>query len=198
MGRLSKNDEKAHPDPVAREEFIKTLLGMQRHLYNTPSVVYYTIFNEGWGQFTADTVYDLAKKNDPTRVYDATSGWFQRTRSDVDSRHVYFKPLSFQKRDGRPLIVSEFGGYSLRIDGHLFGKNNYGYRLFDSGEKFEQALLSLYENEVIPEIPRGLSGTVYTQLTDVEDETNGLITYDRRLVKVSEEKMQNLAKKLKI
>ena len=166
-----------------------------RHLYNHPSVVYYTIFNEGWGQFDADENYRRLKALDPTRVWDATSGWFAEKESDVTSEHIYFKKLDLKNDPDRPLVLSEFGGYSCKIEGHSFNLDNtYGYRFFTDVDKFGEALKSLYLDEVIPMIDRGLCATVYTQVSDVEDETNGLVTYDRQVVKVKKDDMLQIAK----
>ncbi len=164
-------------------------------LYNHPSVVYYTIFNEGWGQFDADENYLRLKEYDPTRIWDATSGWFTEKESDVTSEHIYFKRLDLKNDPNRPLVLSEFGGYSCKIEGHSFNLDNtYGYRFFTDTEKFGEALKSLYLDEVVPMIDRGLCATVYTQVSDVEDETNGLVTYDRQVVKVSKNDMLEISK----
>ncbi|MBR2335414.1 MAG: MFS transporter [Clostridia bacterium] len=166
-------------------------------LYNHPSVCYYTIFNEGWGQFDADKNYTRLKALDPTRIFDATSGWFHENLSDVQSEHIYFKKLNLKSTLEKPLVLSEFGGYSYKVDNHSFNLDKtYGYRFFTDREKFGDALEALYLDEVIPMIERGLCATVYTQVSDVEDETNGLYTYDRQVLKVDEGKMQNIAKKL--
>ena len=94
-------------------------------------------------------------------------------------------------------MLSEFGGYSLKLEGHSFNlKKNYGYRTFKDEKEFEAALEALYKTQVIPLIKEGLCASVYTQLTDVEDETNGLLSYDRKIVKVSAEMMQNIAKEI--
>ncbi len=189
VGLQRLNDKHAHRNPESREIFERTMREEVELLYNHPSIVYYTIFNEGWGQFCSDEMYDKLKELDPTRIIDSTSGWFRRTRSDVDSRHIYFKALKPKKPDGRPLVISEFGGYSYRTPGHLFGEKNYGYRLFESREELEDALIALYENEVYPLVSEGASAFVYTQVSDVEDETNGLVTYDRAVIKVSPERL---------
>ena len=166
-----------------------------RHLYNHPSVVYYTIFNEGWGQFDADENYRRLKALDPSRIWDATSGWFTEKESDVTSEHIYFKKLDLKNEPNRPLVLSEFGGYSCKIADHSFNLDNtYGYRFFTDVDKFGEALKSLYFDEVIPMIDRGLCATVYTQVSDVEDETNGLVTYDRQVVKVKRDDMLQIAK----
>jgi hypothetical protein len=120
-----------HLDKETRQNFIQHMIDTINYLYNVPSVLYYTIFNEAWGQFCADKMYVLAKGYDSTRIFDATSGWFWRHKSDVDSRHIYFKKLTYNNPDGRPCVVSEFGGFSHRVDGHVFGDDNYGYTLYE-------------------------------------------------------------------
>ncbi len=177
-----------------RRNFIEESKGLVTHLYNHPSVVYYTLFNEGWGQFDAVNMYHLFKEFDPTRIWDATSGWFQTGKSDVLSEHIYFKPIKL-KNDGRPLVLSEFGGYSYKVEGHSFNPaNTYGYRFFSDEKLFRKALADLYTNEVLPQIEtQGLCAAVLTQVSDVEDETNGLFTYDRQVLKVDKDEMKALA-----
>ena len=169
-------------------------------LYNHPSIVYYTIFNEGWGQYDADRIYRELKAYDPTRVYDATSGWFFEKESDVTSDHIYFKPITSKNLSfdpSRPCVLSEFGGYSCKIEGHSFNLDKtYGYSTCKNEAEFMRAFDALYRNEVIPAIDRGLCVTVYTQVSDVEDETNGLLTYDRRITKVDQAEMQRIASEL--
>ncbi len=165
-------------------------------LYNNPSVCYYTIFNEGWGQCDAKNIYKNLKKMDNSRIWDATSGWFQTGESDVLSEHVYFKPVKL-KKDKRPLVLSEFGGYSCEIDNHTFNPGkSYGYKMFKAANEFENALIKLYKNEIIPAIEDGLCATVLTQLSDVEDETNGIVTYDRQIIKIDRDKMKSLSEEI--
>ena len=166
------------------------------HLYNVPSIVYYTIFNEGWGQFNADEMYGKLKAYDPTRVLDSTSGWFRRSETDVDSRHIYFRPLKPKRLDGSPLVISEFGGYAHGVKGHTFGEDVYGYRVFNERSEFETALLKLYDTEVRALVENGASAFVYTQVSDVEDEINGFITYDRQVLKVDAEKLNDELKNI--
>lgn len=176
--------------PRRRERFESDGHATLAQLYNHPSVVYYTIFNEGWGQYDADRLYREMKAADPSRVFDATSGWFFEKESDVDSHHVYFKPIKL-KIGARPLVLSEFGGYSCKIEGHSFNLDKtYGYKYFSKAEEFEKALERLYLDEVVPAVRKGLCAAVLTQVSDVEDETNGLVTYDRKVVKVSEQRMK--------
>jgi beta-galactosidase/beta-glucuronidase len=179
-----------------RKIFINHMLDTAKLLYNTPSVVEYTVFNEGWGQFKADDAYKTLKEFDTTRVIDATSGWFEGRMTDFNSKHIYFRIPTVKSINNRPLFLSEFGGYSLRIDGHLFGKDNYGYKLYPDEESFTEAVRELYTEGVLPLIEKGLSATVYTQLSDVEDETNGLLTYDRRVMKIKPEIMRSINESL--
>ena len=167
-------------------------------LYNHPSVCYYTIFNEGWGQYLgASKVYDELKAYDPTRIWDTASGWFKVPRSDVQSEHIYFRRVKLTGKK-LPLVLSEFGGYSCKMEGHSFNLDqNYGYSTYATPKAFEDALERLYFDEIVPCIKDGgLNATVLTQVSDVEDETNGLVTYDRQVCKVEPARMQALAKAL--
>ncbi len=168
-------------------------------LYNHPCVCYYTIFNEGWGQYDSDRIYGEMKALDPTRIWDSTSGWFFKKESDVRSEHVYFRKIKLKSCADRPLVLSEFGGYSYKDKDHSFNPvDNYGYKSFESESALTRGLCDLYIGEVLPEIrDKGLCATVLTQLSDVEDETNGLLTYDRQVVKVNEDEMRAVIQSLK-
>ncbi len=180
-----------------KKEFEKTSFGIMDVLYNHPSVIYYTIFNEGWGQYSADENYKLFKNYDNSRIFDTTSGWFKETLTDVESDHVYFKPINLKSKNGKPMVLSEFGGYSCKVEGHSFNlKDNYGYRTYKTLSEFEEGLITLYETEVMNAIENGLSAAVLTQVSDVEDETNGLLTYDRQILKVSKDRIKALSEKL--
>lgn len=184
--------------PRRRAHFEQTARDTIAALYNHPCVVYYTIFNEGWGQYDADRLYRELKAKDPTRVFDATSGWFCEKESDVKSEHIYFKKIRLTNDPDRPLVLSEFGGYSYKIAEHAFNLDKtYGYRFFSSRRAFCNAIDALYRDEILPAIrTRGLCATVLTQISDVEDETNGLLTYDRQLLKVDRVQMAALSSAL--
>ncbi|SEW12829.1 MFS transporter [[Clostridium] fimetarium] len=168
------------------------------YLYNFPSICYWTIFNEGWGQFQSDDMYDMIKELDSTRFIDSTSGWFWQKKSDVDSYHIYFKSIRV-KKSKRPIVLSEFGGYCLKAEEHSFNlRRTYGYRFYKEGKELQEALNGVYFGEIAEEIQNGLCGSIYTQVSDVEDETNGLFTYDRKILKVDAEEMKKIAKGLKI
>ena len=173
-------DKNYHRSPETRRIFKETATATIDILYNFPCICYYTIFNEGWGQFCADELYDFVKALDATRIIDSTSGWFKQKKSDVHSDHVYFRKIKI-KRAQKPIVISEFGGYSLKLEpGHYFNKNqNYGYKSFHSQQELEQAIQNLYDTQIKPYIKKGLCAAIYTQLSDVEDETNGFLTYDR-------------------
>ncbi|MBR4071931.1 MAG: glycoside hydrolase family 2, partial [Clostridia bacterium] len=166
-------------------------------LYNHPSVVYYTIFNEGWGQHCSTEIYRILKANDNTRVWDTASGWFKGFESDVQSEHVYFKPVNLKGEKGRPMVLSEFGGYSYKINDNSYNLDKtYGYKTCKNKEEFTSDLEKLYIDEIVPMIEMGLNATVLTQVSDVEDETNGILTYDRKIVKPDSYRMKNISHNL--
>ena len=166
------------------------------HLYNHPCIVAYTVFNEGWGQFESDRMYDFVKELDATRLIDATSGWFEHQKSDFDSVHIYFKLMQLNPKE-RPMFVSECGGYSYLVDEHYYAKyNHYGYGNSTNPEQLTEMIAQMYRKMLLPGIADGVCGCIYTQLSDVEDETNGLYTYDRRVCKVDAGTMSAVAKEL--
>ena len=165
------------------------------HLYNVPSIALWVIFNEGWGQFDSEKAAERLAALDTTRTVDRASGWHDQGGGELLSLHVYFRPFKM-KRDSRAVVLSEFGGYNCHIEGHCFNDADYGYRRFKSKEALTEALKALYRNEIIPAKARGLCASVYTQLSDVEDEQNGLLTYDRKVCKLPEEDMAELNREL--
>ena len=182
-------------DGGERARFRQELAEMIGHLYNCPCIVLWVPFNEGWGQFDAKGACELIQSLDHTRVIDHASGWHDQGIGQVRSDHVYFRPYRFKKdRKGRAVLLSEFGGYNLRIEGHGFGEKDFGYRRFSSSGELKNALERLYQEQIAPAVERGLAAAVYTQLTDVEDELNGLISYDREVVKISPEDMNTIIK----
>ena len=196
VGIQTLNDKRMHTDPASRSEFLKGMEATVNQLRNHPCILYWTIFNEGWGQFDSDNVYHHLKAMDDTRWIDSTSGWFRRKETDVDSRHVYFKPIRL-KAGEKPLVLSEFGGYSYKPEGHVFNtEKTYGYGKFENAEEFAAAVEKLYYEQVIPAAQKGLCAAIYTQVSDVEDETNGLLSYDRKVEKLKAERMRPIAQAL--
>ena len=168
-----------------------------RHLYNHPSIVLYTLFNEGWGQHDTQNLYRHFRAMDPSRIWNAASGWFKNSDSDVQSEHIYFGSLKMKPTGRRPLLLTEFGGYSCALEGHRFNPDEeYGYQKYPTVEDFQAALEKLYREGILPQIRRGLCGCILTQVSDVEEETNGLVTYDRMVIKADREEMQALARDL--
>ena len=168
-----------------------------RHLYNHPCIVLYTLFNEGWGQHDTQNLYRHFRAMDPSRIWNAASGWFKNSDSDVQSEHIYFGSLKMKPTGRRPLLLTEFGGYSCALEGHRFNPDEeYGYQKYPTVEDFQTALLKLYREGLLPQIRRGLCGCILTQVSDVEEETNGLVTYDRMVIKADREAMQSLARDL--
>ena len=174
--------------------FEQHCLDTQRHLYDHPCVIGYTIFNEGWGQFGSDRVYRRLRAADPTRFYDSTSGWFAQKESDVDSEHVYFRNRHL-KGGRRPLLLSECAGFKCPVEGHHRPlKKSWGYSKPCDRAQFTATLREMYEQMVLPSVPDGLCGCIVTQLSDVEEELNGLYTYDRAVCKPDAETMRALAR----
>ena len=196
VGLKKLKDKRLHRDKATRAAFFKGMEATVNQLRNHPCIVYWTIFNEGWGQFDSQTAFERMKELDSTRFIDTASGWFKGADSQVDSEHIYFKPVKL-KYSEKPMVLSEFGGYSYKPEGHVANPvNTYGYRFFKEQADFESALVRLYEDEIIPAVGQGLCGAIYTQVSDVEDETNGLLSYDRRVCKVSTLPMKAIAEKL--
>ena len=191
-----RTDARMHPDPDARRIFTESMEATVRRLHNHPCICLWTIFNEGWGQFCADDAYEKLKAIDGSRFIDSTSGWFHQRKSDVDSLHIYFREphLGTQRL---PQLLSEFGGFVWKLPEHCFNiKKTYGYRTFETREAFVEALRALYRS-LIPLAKSGLCGAIYTQVSDVEDETNGLFTFDRAVLKVQPEELCDLFEQLK-
>lgn len=183
----------ARGDKEARAEFRAELAEMVRHLYNCPCVSMWVIFNEGWGQFDAADMLELVRSIDKTRPIDHASGWHDQGVGQVKSEHVYFRRYSFKPdKKGRAVLLSEFGGYGHRVLGHCFGNKDFGYKKFEMPAQLEIAIEELYQGQIGPARLQGLSAAVYTQLADVEDELNGLLTYDRKVAKISPEVVRKL------
>ena len=197
LGLQKRPDRKLHTDETARRLFLSSMEATVRQLWNYPCICYWTIFNEGWGQFDSDRVCGQLKKLDDTRFIDATSGWFRQKNPDLDSRHVYFRKVKLFGDGEKPLILSEFGGKTYRCEGHVFNpEKTYGYGKCETLDALNEAIAAAYQDEVLPCVKKGLCAAVYTQLSDVEDEINGLVSYDRRVEKLRPEVMLPIAQQL--
>jgi len=193
VGIQTLPDRNLHKDEFSRKRFLEGMRATVNQLKNHPCICYWTIFNEAWGQFDSDNVYELFKKLDDTRFIDSTSGWFRQKKSDVDSRHVYFRKVNLKAKD-KPLVLSEFGGKTYKAEGHIFNPDKaYGYGGCETLEALNEALVKLYMDEIVPSVRNGLCAAIYTQVSDVEDEINGLVTYDRKVEKIDPEKLLPVA-----
>lgn len=181
---------------LSRKQYYFEAVEMMNNLQNVVSLAVYTPFNEGWGQFDAVKTTEYLKSIDSSRLYDHASGWIDKGAGDVYSRHIYFRKCKPKNDNKRVLALTEFGGYSFPLKGHTFTDKKFGYKMFKDGGEFTKAYKNLYYNEVIPLINnQGLSATVYTQLTDVEEEINGLFSFDR-VLKIDKEVLIKINKDL--
>ena len=170
---------------LGRKVWIKEMRDTVKHLYNVPSIVLWTPFNEGWGQFDANAIADRMKKLDPTRLVDHASGWYDQGGGDIRSVHNYFRKLIVEK-DDRAFCLTEYGGLTLLVEGHSYSPEVYGYGQCENAEEFQKKFKDLQET-VKRLSEEGLSGAVYTQVSDVEEEVNGLLTFDRKINKLKTE-----------
>ncbi len=196
IGLLKRPDNLLPAQGKRKDFFRQHMVDTLHHLHNHPSIVAYTIFNEGWGQFHSDAMYQLAKETDPSRLYDSTSGWFAQKHSDFDSPHVYFRTKRLNPHN-RPLLLSECGGFTMDVAGHRFNPDKkYGYGTCENSVALTEKIIDMYQKMVFPAIPDGCCGCIYTQLSDVEEEINGFYTYDRQVCKVEKEELRMLARKI--
>lgn len=180
-----------------REEHEKAVFETIDLLYNFTSISCWVPFNEAWGQFDAKRIGETVKKYDPTRVVDHASGWHDQKGPELKSVHQYILPFIAPKGDGRPLVLSEFGGYSRIIENHVWNRQkSFGYVMYKTKETLTSAYKKLFEKQIIPSIAKGLSATVYTQVSDVEFEVNGIFTYDRELLKIDGDTIREINSKL--
>ena len=200
-GRLSDTRENyklfSREDKKGREEYYTDALRMISSLYNCVSLCMWVPFNEGWGQFDAARVCEFFRRHDKTRTIDHASGWHDQGTGDVNSFHIYFTPFVFPKLtkdDDRVTALTEFGGYSMQTEGHVFNTEKFfGYRKYSEKSALQRAIRHLYLDRIAPLIKKkGLSALVYTELSDVEDETNGFLSFDREVLKVDADFMREI------
>ena len=182
-------------DKEGRYLYEKDLSTMMNHLKNVTSIATWVPFNEAWGQFDAKRITKQIFDRDQTRLIDHASGWSDQHVGDYYSRHIYFTKVKFKKRQAKTRIIAltEFGGYSLAINEHRFNEDKvFGYKVFRDQESLTKGIERLYESEILPNIKHGLNVLIYTQLSDVEDEVNGFITYDRKVLKINPKVMKRI------
>ena len=201
LGKVDLPDKDSKPygrsGMLSRARFRREMADTVRLLYNCPCIALWTVFNEGWGQFDALDMAMELKKLDATRFIDHASGWQDQGYEEIKSRHIYFRPVKL-KNDGRALALTEYGGYILAVDGHRWTDKVFGYRICRDGAALARDYEKLMREQVLPHIRReGLTAAVYTQITDVEEELNGLMTYDREVLKIPEATLREINKQLK-
>lgn len=194
------NDYKyfARESAEGRVEFAQAVDETLCQLYNCPCIGVWVPFNEGWGQFDSAKWTQYVKSIDNTRIIDSVSGWHDQGvgKTELKSLHTYYTKLKVPK-DKRPVVLSEFGGYSMKTEHHVFDtEKEFGYKTFKTQETLVAAVEKLYLEKLLPLIEKGLCGCIYTQVSDVEEEINGLVTYDRKVVKIPVEKMAAINAKI--
>lgn len=165
-----------------RTEWTETCTKTISYLGNHPSIITWGLFNEAWGQFDAASATDRVRSLDPSRPIDAVSGWYDQRCGDFLSVHNYFRPLEVYQDEARPqraFIISEFGGLSYHLPEHSSLPSSYGYESYSDAASYRNAVHTTLAQACALE-QEGLAGFIYTQLSDVEEETNGILTYDRR------------------
>ena len=175
----------ARTDAAGRAAYYAELTEMVTQLYSCPCIVMWVPFNEGWGQFDAAEAVRRIEALDQTRTIDHASGWHDQKIGSIQSLHVYFYPYRYKPdRLGRAVVLSEFGGYQLPVAGHTWNDTNFGYKGYKTPEALLEAYRKLFESQILQARQKGLAASVYTQLSDVEDEVNGFVTYDRKVEKL--------------
>lgn len=178
-------------DQAHRDQFDYEMRSMMDALQPFPSVVLWVIFNEGWGQFDTERITDWVVRHDPSRLATGASGWVDYGTGHVNDWHIYPGPDAPMWEPNRASVLGEFGGLGLTIPGHIWqAQDNWGYRYKHTQEEFHVGIEELFRELIRVRKETGMSAAVYTQTTDVETEVNGLVTYDRKVVKVDIERMR--------
>jgi beta-galactosidase/beta-glucuronidase len=180
---------------ASKENFEHELDRMIAGRGNHPSIVMWVVFNEGWGQFDTPRLVEHVKKTDPSRLVDNASGWTDKKAGDVMDMHHYPDPAMPKLEDTRAAVLGEFGGLGLAIEGHMWPGKSWQYRGTADQSALTDSYVKMFEDaKALKE--KGLCAVVYTQTTDVETESNGLMTYDRAVNKVEPERAAKAAREL--
>lgn len=183
-------------DEEGRRQYYEDLEGMVKFLYNHPSIAVWVPFNEGWGQFDARKATALIGKNDTTRFVNEACGWFDQQGGDMYSIHNYTHKLVTKPQKDRVVALTEYGGYSYPVKEHMACEKEFGYQAYTNSHDLTANYKRLWEEEIYPNLERGLSSAIYTQTSDIEEEINGLMTYDREINKMEEQVIKELNWKL--
>jgi hypothetical protein len=186
-------------DEEGRREFRREVRETVELLRNVVSLAVWTPFNEGWGQFDAVDIAREVAELDPTRQVNHVSGWVDQGAGDLRSFHRYVRPFRmprWRRGRGRVVALTEYGGFSLRVPDHDWSDREFGYRHVEDAAELEQAVLERHD-PLVDAVARGLGATVYTQLSDVEDELNGLLTWDREVLKLDADVVRRVTGRLR-
>jgi len=183
-GYISPEGEDMVRPEEEKEQFKQELKQMIHSKFNHPSIVVWVPFNEGWGQFETGTIVDLIKEYDDSRLVINASGWQDRNVGDIMDIHHYPDPRCPEPEETRAIVLGEFGGLGLYVEGHTWKTENWGYRKLTDAQSLALKYEAYYSTIWEMADKQGLSACVYTQITDVETETNGLMTYDREIIKI--------------
>lgn len=183
-------------DENGRKQYYRDLQGMVRLLYNYPCLAVWVPFNEGWGQFDATTATEKLRTWDPTRLINEACGWFDQKGGDMYSIHNYLRKLKVKPQDDRVVALTEYGGYAYPVEGHLACEKKFGYQKYSSPEDLTNNYKRLWEEEIFTNLSLGLSSAIYTQTSDIEEEVNGLMTYDREIDKLGMDVVKELNHRL--
>jgi hypothetical protein len=195
---IGPNDPDIERSEESAENYRREYKAMIDSLYNHPSITAWVPFNEGWGQYNTNEILAWTKQYDSTRLVDAPSGWADRGTGDMNDMHMYPGPGMPDPEADRAVVLGEFGGLGLPLEGHLWwNRRNWGYRTYRTQEEL-QSNYAMLIRRLRPLVARGLAAAVYTQTTDVEGEVNGLMTYDREVIKFDPDELVALHNKLKL
>jgi beta-galactosidase/beta-glucuronidase len=188
-GHIKVNDKNhkllAREDARGRKEYVREMKATIQLLRSHPCIAAWILFNEGWGQFDSAKMVAIARKQDPTRLIDGTSGWFDQGAGDMVSTHNYSFKLKTHPEKKRVSVLAEYGGYSIHDKAHTVCDQVFGYQMYETKEDLAAAVKSRLQ-EVAAQVPLGLCASVYTQVSDVEEEVNGIFTYDREVQKIDD------------
>lgn len=183
-------------DGEGRRQYYTDLKNMVSTLYNYPSIAVWVPFNEGWGQFDAVKATKEVREIDSGRLINEACGWFDQGGGDMYSIHNYRHKLKVKPQQDRVVALTEYGGYAYPVEEHLSCKKEFGYQHYHSTEELTQNYKRLWEEEIYPNLQYGLCSAIYTQTSDIEEEINGVLTYDREIVKLDEDQVKEMNDKL--
>ena len=184
----SVNSYTPKPQPIDKPQFKTELLRLVTNHLNHPAIIMWVLFNESQGQHDEEKLAEAVRAIDPSRLINVASGGPDRNCSNVIDMHSYPGPNSPKPDENRAAVLGEFGGLGLAVDGHTWSKKTWGYKGTKNIENLTHGYETLLAKAWVLKDTAGLSAVIYTQLTDLETECNGLLTYDREVNKVIPER----------